>query len=129
LVLQYEGWKITLDYQSTLRDWIKEAERKRSFAVTHVGRIERVDGNKFKPDEASEILEALDSFTSFVRGLWAPPVIETGYNAAGEAVWQHWRINRVHRYMYAGRWWHELYTQDALQEIFPGFVKLVKDDP
>ncbi|MDX2270995.1 MAG: hypothetical protein NW237_03470 [Cyanobacteriota bacterium] len=91
-ILTWEGWKITLDQVENfkyLRDNLKGVG---GFAITHVGKIEKINGESFSSEEACELLDILDYFFSFVRGIWSGTVLEVGFDTCGNKAWRRLEI-------------------------------------
>ena len=64
IVLEANGWKTTLDLIAGARDNIKRLKETGGFAITHAGRVERVDGTTFSISEAQDAISFLHVFFS-----------------------------------------------------------------
>ena len=68
MVFEAEGWRIIIDAVKKISELIKELKASSGYAITHVVKVERSDGETFSSDEANKQLEALNWFLSFARG-------------------------------------------------------------
>jgi hypothetical protein len=91
--LEFQGreWQVTVDSVKDYYGLKKDAESKRGYAITHVGKLARIDHGTFTLTEANRVPEALFFFFSFMRGFWVAPMLPVGFNSHGEGVWQSWR--------------------------------------
>jgi hypothetical protein len=89
-VLSAAGWRVTIDSRPELDQIATDVDRTGGYAITHVGRLEREDGNPFTRDQAREMLTGLYWYCSFVTGAAGGPVLPVGFNGAGQAVWSEW---------------------------------------
>ena len=90
VVLKSNKWEVILDSTKNQRKLWKKAANQRGNCITHVGEISRVDGRAFTPEEASEVIECLHYFFSFVRGDWSPPIVWFGVDQSDRMVYQDW---------------------------------------
>jgi hypothetical protein len=118
-------WRIRLEVRPDNRQIIDELKGSRSFAATHVGRLERVDGHAFSSSQAQTVLEGLDLFLALARGFWTPPLLPVGYD--GEAVaWQEWLGRRSSEWRSNFAWFSPWHPQ-ALAHAFPRFMRRWRD--
>jgi hypothetical protein len=99
------GWELTLEGRSDHAEVLDELRGSQFFAVTHVGRLRRVDGSTFKASEAAEVLEAWQVALSFALSRWIAPVAPVGFDVDGRRVWEQWgswRCSPAYRYI---PWW------------------------
>jgi hypothetical protein len=117
-----ENWKITLDRLETIKDTIEQLQAQGGFGITHVGKIEKLDGQTFSGDEAEAFLEIFADFLSFARGFRVPLILLVGYDAQGEENWQHWGSSIGQSWRSVDSWFP---TQEAgkLAEVLPGFLR------
>lgn len=84
-ILETKDWRIAIDTLGKA-DFASLKET-RGFQLTHVGRLEKTDGRRFSANEATNILNALGYFISFLRGAWSSPILFTGYSQIGQEIW------------------------------------------
>ncbi len=89
--------------------------------LTHAGTLRRVDGARFRSEEAGRVLSALGLFLSFAAGWWVGFV--RGKNSQGKEVWQLWGISRMQATGAGHSWHHHWKLQGMLARLFPGFVR------
>ena len=121
VVLDTEGWRITISAHRATRDLIKELEDIGGYAITHVGLIERPDGGAFAPADAKSILAALQHFLSFARGFWTSPVLPVAFGAGGQRIWEQWGVGLSEPW-HTVRSWFDHQHGALLREVFPGFL-------
>ena len=125
--VQFEStpWRVTLEVRRDNRELTSELKAFGGYAVTHVGRLERTDGLAFTVAQGREILDGLNLFLSFARGLWTPPLLPVGYDG-DTIVWLEWlgRTSSPWRSNFA---WFSPAHPDALADAFPRFMQRWQD--
>jgi hypothetical protein len=123
---EVESWKITLDRLETAKDTVEQLQAQGGFAITHIGKLEKIDGQTFSGDEAKEFLDIFANFLSFARGFRVPLVLLVGYDTRENKIWQYWDSSVGHSWRSVDSWCP---TRDAskLAEIFPGFMNWWQD--
>lgn len=133
VVLEAEGWKVTIDARENIADLVCSLRSSSGFAVTHIGKLEKVNGKTFTAEEALSFLEVLYYYFSFVRGIWSSPILPVGYDANGEVVWREWNTQKNKLDIWHDHqqgvysWFLELNSRECLVEVFSGFVGQWKD--
>lgn len=128
VILQADGWKVTLDSLPNTGNCIKSLKNIGGYAITHVGKVERSDGVAFHIDEAQILMGALHYFLSFARGLWSAPILSIGLNAEGERVWEEWGTRLADPWQSTFLSWFDPHHGSALSDIFPGFLARWQDE-
>ena len=85
-------WQVTLDDVDSKHDRWPRAVDEKGYTITHVGELRCPDGQGVQ--EATEALDILSWFLSFVNGDQVKLVLFEGLkdaNGASQAVWRHWR--------------------------------------
>jgi hypothetical protein len=121
-VLEAENWKLTLDQIQTTAEHVKQLNRQGGFAITHVAKLERDDGQTFTGTEAIQFLDLCSHFFSFARGFRIPIILLVGYNSAKEGVWQHWDSRACLSWRGISSWFPK-YENGVLTQLLPGFLK------
>ena len=119
-VMETADWRITLD---ALEDGARIYDELRAvggFSVTHVGKLERLDGKKFAPKHAKTISKALFRYLSFCRGTWVAPMLPVGFDENGQRVWEHWLGWKIERWRNVVSWF-DSHSEEGLSSGFPGF--------
>ena len=127
LVLAGGGWKITLDGVERPHRPHTALRANSGFAVTHVGKVERVDGGTFTAEEGWKVLDALGWYLSFCSGRWNGPGLLRGFDASGQQVWQVWGQFRTVPYQ-ERQSWADPVESGCVEGPFPGFLKLWGDE-
>lgn len=120
VVLEAAGWRVTLDSMSRLDVVEREISKSRGFGITHVGRLERMDGGAFGANDAIDILEKLSFFFSFVRGAWTSCLLPVAFGDDGQRRWAEWSAPRVAPGICTS--WFSLHHVDSMANVFPGFL-------
>lgn len=121
------GWRITLD-GILPHDALRSSQRRRrGFAISHVGRIEREDAQSFSSGEATSLLDDLYWFFSFCCGRPTPAILPVGFDEKGREVWSEWGSWNASPNTEAGRNWYNDFSAEGLESVFPGFMRRVHD--
>jgi hypothetical protein len=127
VLLMDDDWQVVLDRASADGDLYQNLYESGSFAVTHVGRVERRDGQAFGFAAFEYIAGLLRLFLSFAHGYFVEPMLPVGFGDTGE-VWRHWEAPRT-------REWHSAphclpaWSAWTLLHSFPRFSERVGHDP
>jgi hypothetical protein len=125
VVLESPPWRVTLEVRRDNRELVDELRAFGGYAVTHVGRLERIDGARFSVADGRDVLEALNLFLSLARGLWTPPLLPVGYD--GQAiVWREW-IGRTSSPWRATFAWFSPWQPQTLTDAWPLFMQRWQD--
>ena len=120
-VLEAENWKLTLDQLPTTTEHVAQLNRQGGFAITHVAKLERTDGQTFTGKEAIQFLDLCSHFFSFVRGFKIPIILLVGYNSVNEKVWQHWDSRAGLSWRGVSSWFPKC-ENGVLAQLLPGFL-------
>jgi hypothetical protein len=121
LVLVSIDWRVTID--TINRNTIDSLEEGSGYAITHVAKLERIDGSIFSSCAAEEILCGLNYFLSFVIGRWVSPVLPVGFNSNGQRVWEKWLHYRTIAYNKSTVSWFPQLDPSFISVAFAGFMK------
>jgi hypothetical protein len=116
------GWTVYLRPVENVADNLKAIRAQGGFGVTHLGKLERIDGSVFSSDQAMELITSLHYLFSFARGFWCSPLLPSGYDADGNRVWMEWgvRTSSAWRGVHS---WFDPHRANVLAEILPGFLE------
>jgi len=115
-----DQWKITIDRLRLGRDFGQTLKSAAGYGITHVCRIEKADQTDIDVDAALDIVAALRSFLSFVRGAWTMPMLPVGFDRESNRVWELWNAPIVDPMRHV-RTWH-MPLDDPLPATFSGFM-------
>ena len=120
LYLEVPPWQIAIEPVSDLETLRKTLDFDRGYAVTHHGTISRTDNNLFSVEEATELLDALNAFFSFVCGTFCSPLNAIGLDSNGDEAWKRWGPHYISPWC-RPRSWFDITATPALPDIFEGF--------
>jgi hypothetical protein len=122
------NWKLTLDKLENVSEKIKVLKADGGFSITHIGKLERLDGTVFSGDEAREFISVLQNFLSFARGLKVPIILLSGYDAHAEKIWEYWDLSYGDSWQGVSSLLPELRAEGQfLADVFPGFLRWWSD--
>lgn len=126
ITFEVESWRLTLDQLETTKSNVDLLNSTGGFAVTHVGKLEKSDGEMFSGGEARAFLDGFADFLSFARGFRVPLVLLSGFDALENQTWKYWDSSIGHSWRGVRSWFP---TQDAgrLADVFPGFLRWWQD--
>ncbi|MBS7349649.1 MAG: hypothetical protein KIG95_05740, partial [Comamonas sp.] len=122
LLLECEEWRIALQSlagDATVVGW-NRARKEERCSLTHVLKLERIDGKPFSGEAASEHLWLLSWFLSFAVGRDCSAVCHVGFGHDGETVWRSFHSPEAPS---APQTWFHEHHGDMLEELFPLFAK------
>jgi hypothetical protein len=125
VLLQASGWRVTIQALPETYDLVRSLDNDGGYAITHVGKIERVRGGWFTTGKAREILEILRLYLSFARGSFVLCTLAVGSDRSG-VCWKLWSSHIAYPWRsYPG--WFSALRPDLLEESFPGFFALFEN--
>ena len=92
----------------------------RGFALTHWGKLTRIDGKPFPKESVQPFMATLNQFLSFTRGVSCGMTLIDGLDQAGETVWEEWGVTKVKPWM-GHRSCLDILNGAALEDLFVGF--------
>lgn len=126
IVFEAKEWKITLDQLETTTKNVKSLNSQGGFAITHVGKLEKLDGQTFSGKETTDFLKIVADFLSFARGFRIPLILLCGYDAKDNQIWQCWDSSVGHSWKYVDSWF-TTNKANILVDVFPGFLNWWND--
>lgn len=126
LTLRGGGWIVTLDLVNDQKSVTKFLASQSGFGVTHIGQLEREDGNTLNAEESLTILDTLSWYLSFAAGRWTGPCLRTGVDESGKQIWQAWDYARTVPFRRRLSWLDHNHGEQ-LEAPFSGFTKLWLD--
>lgn len=129
VVLEHKNWRITIDELPNAHQTMRDVASVGGYAVTHVGRLERINGAGFESAAAQKVLDQLSHFLCFAKGDWSTPLLINGYDKSNEMVWYDWSIRRHSAWKAVDPWWSGNEICSVLPQLFPRFMGLIQEDP
>lgn len=126
-VVQAGDWRLTLDKNQGGKPFFDDLKTLSGYAITHICKLERVDGGVFSVDDVEEMREALFRYLSFCSGFWVAPVLLVGFDASDKRVFEQWRSAKVERWRNVASWFND-FSVDGLTAGFPGFLERWRDE-
>lgn len=126
IVLSIGPWKITLDDVANAPKQ-DELIKKRGYAITHVAKLEREDGDPFCSQDLATLFDLLYYAFSFACGWDNGPYLAIGFNKLGEQVWREWNAVKSHHYKHHLSWFPAVLPSDIpnpLEQIAQALWKL-----
>ena len=128
-LLEAPPWQITIDPVSDLETLRKTLDFDRGFAITHHGTICRTNNSLFSVEEATELLDALNAFFSFVCGTFCSPLNVIGLDSNDDEAWKRWGPHYISPWCRPRSWFDiTISISPALSDIFEGFWQEYKRD-
>lgn len=120
IIFEQDTWRVTIDELQTTKDRLKSVESQGGYVITHVGKLEKLDGTTFAADETLQFLDCLAHFLSFVRGFRVAPLLLVGYDSMDLLIWKQWAVSNAAPWSNAQSWSRGLISRD-IAAVFPGF--------
>ena len=120
LCLQAEPWTVCIAPVSDLRELEPILRTNQGYGVTHEGFLERSDGAEFSIEQATEVLNGLNHFLSFLCGAHCSVNNALGTGGTDAEVWKRWGTYHVSPWR-KHRSWYDITITDALPDIFAAF--------
>ena len=98
----------------------KSLRQQRGFALTHWGRVSRLDGEPFPKESVQQFMATLNQFLSFARGVSCGMTLIKGLDEAGETVWEEWGVTKVQPWK-GHRSCLDIRNGATLEDLFAGF--------
>ncbi len=123
-----ENWKLTLDKSESISKHFKELRANGGFAITHIGKMERFNGEVFSHSEFKEVLNIFQNFLSFARGFRVPVILLSGYNVDGNEIWEYWSLSKGDPWKGVKSLCRESNASPQfIADVFPGFLHCWQD--
>lgn len=127
-IFDYDNWHIVLASLDTF-ELQEQLDIQGGYGITHICKVEHLDGTTFDLDKGHEIIDSLIYYLSFVRGLWVAPLCVSGFDSQGNKILEEWKNpeKKADYWQSIGYSWT---TDDCTEiiEVFPGFMKKWKDN-
>jgi hypothetical protein len=123
-IFDYNNWHIVLATLDNCFDLQELLEAEGGYGITHICKVERLDGSQFNLEEVYQIIEAFIYYLSFVRGLWLAPILLSGFDTEGNQLFEEWRKPIIQADSWqSGCQWTDVDSTTEIVAAFPGFLK------
>lgn len=127
--LEVDGWKVTVAAIEETSSLVKTLKETGGYVITHVGSVERTDGQAFSTEELDKLLSFLSYLFSFVLGCWTSPTLAVGFDEDGNRVYENWGLGRRDSGPWRGSFsWFDERHAEVIPAVLPGFWKLWSND-
>jgi hypothetical protein len=126
IVLEYNGYEIVIMATRETEQTMKLLKQRGGRAITHTGRIRKLDGSFLAPDDTNELLFILNQFLSFAMGSWTSPILPLAYDATRARVWESWGLRKINSWKRHQSWLDDHHAE-ILTPVFQGFARLWND--
>jgi hypothetical protein len=120
------GWRITLDHAAGAIELDRTLREHGGFALTHIARVERANGDKFSVAQLQELVEAFTYFCWLCAESKCGPLLPVGFNDRGRAVWSRWDAPWIEPYPAVATWLDSTHAGEA-EALFPAFLRRFED--
>ena len=125
LTLKDDPWLITIDnLVDNKPKQGRSSEYYGGYFITHVGVIERIDGDCFKLSDVREPLDKIRLFLGFVEARHCPPLLCVGEAETGDIVSYDYKAITVSSFRSRSNWCAPMLRFESLITVWDGFDKL-----
>ena len=125
--LEADGWRISVSELAKSDEIIKALKSESGYAITHAGRVERIDGGNFSTEQLNELLGLLRYFFSYMLGRWSSPHATVGFDANGGRVFEQWGFGRNAVGAADAISVFDRHHSEIFSDLFPAFYTLWQD--
>ncbi|MDK2407617.1 hypothetical protein QHH11_00590 [Aphanizomenon sp. PH219] len=125
-VMHNDTWEVTVHTNRAFRSIGGMKDQLLStggYAISHVGKIKKVNGSNFTPNELEDIIFPLHYFLAFAKGAWCSPLFPVGFDNNKQEIWKCLSVSSIVDPWRMDNTW---FNQDAysLVQLFPGFMDI-----
>lgn len=121
-------WLLELSPVGNRKEVHRSLRQQRGFALTHWGRVARLDGKPFLRRSVQPLMAILNLFLSFARGVSCGTTLIRGFDKAEETVWEEWGVSKVQPWRGYSSCLDRVHGE-ALERLFPGFWSYLRALP
>ena len=118
--LEGDRWLVEIRPVGNYEQVHKSLNQQRGFALTHWGKVTRIDGKPFSKESVLPFIATLNQFLSFARGVSCGMTLIDGLDEAGETVWEEWGVTNVQPWK-GHRSCLDRLNGATLEDLFTGF--------
>lgn len=121
-VLQDDDWIIEIQKLPNAKDIVQQLKNNGGSGITHVIKLERVEGKAFSVSALWKVINDLHRFLSFARGQWTSLFGPVGYDAQGAVTYESWGTLLSAPWQ-SGYAWLDIHHGDVLRWLIPASLK------
>ena len=118
--LKDDPWLVEIRPVKNRKQVHESLRKQRGFALTHWGKVTRIDGKPFPKERVQPFMATLNQFLSFARGVSCGMTLIKGLDEAGVTVWEEWGVTKVKPWM-GHRSCLDILNGATLEDLFVGF--------
>ena len=118
--LESDLWLVEIRPVGNRPQVYESLKEQRGFALTHWGKVTRIDGKPFPHESVQPFMATLNQFLSFARGVSCGMTLIKGLDEAGETVWEEWGVTKVQPWK-GHRSCLDIRNGATLEDLFVGF--------
>ena len=118
--LEGDRWLVEIRPVGNRTQVYESLKEQRGFALTHWGRVTRIDDKPFPKESVQPFMATLNQFLSFARGVSCGMTLIKGLDEAGETVWEEWGVTKVQPWK-GQRSCLDIRNGGTLEDLFVGF--------
>ena len=126
--LESDGWLAETRPVGNHEQVHKSLRRQSGFALTHWGRVSRLDGEPFRKASVQPFMATLNQFLSFARGVSCGMTLIKGLDEVGDTVWEEWGVTKVQPWK-GHRSCLDIQNGITLEDLFVGFWRYSREFP
>lgn len=112
IVTTFGEWQLRIEGTDADDKIRSQSERGRSYLITHVCELRRVDGQPFKPTEWATVFEFLYTILGFLSGKRTGPLLAEGRDPDDLLVWRDQLVPRLGHDRHHSHWFPRPYPTD-----------------
>ena len=128
IYLEGDPWMVEITPVGNRAQVHESLRQQQGFALTHRGKVTRLDGTPFSRECVQPFVTTLNQFLSFARGVSCGIALIQGLDKAGVTVWEEWGVTKAQRWV-SHRSCLDVRQGAALQELFVGFWRYSQANP
>ena len=119
--LEGDRWLVEIRPVGNRKQVYESLKVQRGFALTHWGKVTRIDSKPFPKESVQPFMATLNQFLSFARGVSCGMTLIRGLDEAGESVWEEWGVTKVQPWK-GHRSCLDIRNGATLEDLFVGFL-------
>lgn len=115
-------YEVILEPHEYTTSLIKKLGFEGGFAITHSGRVSRVDGKSLTLREARYTVEVLGWYLTFARGAYSYPIFVEAPSSTSKEAFRDWSMSRSSEWRSEDSWFDPQESLNLFDDALPGFI-------